>query len=153
MHRAGDRRFWTIALAMLGGNAIIGHFRLPWLARFFAPASMSGWQADFAYLDRTNGVVMSRHIPCCTWPPDQAGLCSGGTALRMGSDLAPSGNSTKAVRRSHPCHRTPGRKAFNIVGPRDSALGRPWVNPWRSLPCSVEEWGHPGGRSGAGRRA
>ncbi len=53
--KAGGRRFRATALAMLSVNAIICLFGLPWLARFLAPASLSGWQADFAYLDPTNG--------------------------------------------------------------------------------------------------
>jgi len=57
--RGWDRRFWTTVLAMLGANVVIYVFGLPWLARFFAPGWLSGWQLDFKWLDPTNGVLLS----------------------------------------------------------------------------------------------
>ncbi len=61
--RGWDRRFWTTVLAMLGANVVIYVFGLPWLARFFAPGWLSGWQLDFKWLDPTNGVLLSGLYP------------------------------------------------------------------------------------------
>lgn len=61
--RGWDRRFWTTALAMLCGNAVLYLFGLPWLAHFFSPSWLSGWQLDFRYLDPTNGLLMAGLYP------------------------------------------------------------------------------------------
>jgi biotin transport system substrate-specific component len=80
--RGWDRRFWTTALAMLCGSAVIYLFGLPWLARFFAPAWLSGWQLDFKYLDPTNGVLLAGLYPFI--PGDLIKLVLAAVALPSG---------------------------------------------------------------------
>jgi len=80
--RGWDRRFWTTALAMLCGNVVIYIFGLPWLARFFAPEWLSGWQLDFKYLDPTNGVLLAGLYPFI--PGDLIKLILAAAALPSG---------------------------------------------------------------------
>lgn len=82
VERGWDRRFWTTALAMLIGNAVIYLFGLPWLARFFAPAWLTGWQLDFKYLDPTGGLLMAGLYPFI--PGDLIKLILAAVALPSG---------------------------------------------------------------------
>lgn len=56
--RGWDRRFWTMALAMLIGNVIIHLFGLLWLARFFTPAWLVDWQRNLLWLDPRGGLFL-----------------------------------------------------------------------------------------------
>ncbi|MEE8470716.1 MAG: biotin transporter BioY [Dehalococcoidia bacterium] len=52
--RGWDRRFWSMALAMLVGNVVIYFFGLPWLSHF-GPFAFSGLKQDWLWADPTTG--------------------------------------------------------------------------------------------------
>jgi biotin transport system substrate-specific component len=71
-----------IAAAFVVGLLVERGFGLPWLARFFAPAWLTGWQLDFKYLDPTGGLLMAGLYPFI--PGDLIKLILAAVALPSG---------------------------------------------------------------------